>query len=137
MTAPGDSGTPLAGAADSAMVSLPTHLKEEIQKLLHAAWRDGFDAEHTGAEDFFDGFAIADDLMTEPRRVCCECSSRLCDGEEDEMCRECWDASIARANANRETRIAAGWTAGPGGGLFPPVVHDDWIGPWPMSPNAD
>ena len=36
-----------------------------------------------------------------------------------------------------EEELAAGWTAGPGGGLFPPVVHDDWIGPWPMSPNAD
>lgn len=108
------------GAAGSALISLPTHLKEEIQKLLHAAWRDGFDAEHTGAEDFFDGFAVADDLLTEPRRVCCKCHARLCDGEEDEMCRECWDASIARANAKRKERIAAGWVVGPNEGLVPP-----------------
>lgn len=115
-----EANAPLAGATGSANVSMPTRLKEEIQKLLHAAWRDGFDAEHTGAEDFFDGSAIADDLLNEPRRVCCKCDARLCDGEEDEMCRECWDASIARANATREARIAAGWKAGPDGGLVPP-----------------
>lgn len=131
-----DAKPPLAGAAGSALVSLPTHVQEEIQKLLRAAWRDGFDAEHDGGIEFFDGFAIAHDLLAEPRRVCCQCKTRLCDGEEDEMCRECWDASIAQANATRNARIAAGWTVGPGGGLFPPVVHRDWIGPWLVQPNA-
>jgi len=107
-------------AAGSALVSLPRNVQEEIRKLMRAAWRDGFDAETIGDIVFFDGFAIAGELLNEPRRVCCECSSRLCDGEEDEICRECWDASIARANANREARIDAGWVVGPDGGLVPP-----------------
>lgn len=115
-----DAKPPLAGATGSALVSLPTHLKEEILKLIRAAWFDGFEAGDDGRIDYFDGFAVARELLAEPRRVCCECSSRLCDGEEDEMCRECWDASLACANANREAMIAAGWRVDPDRGLVPP-----------------
>lgn len=115
------SQSPLASPHGSSLVNLPEHLKEEIGKLLRAAWRDGFESGDDCQIDFFDGFAVARELLSEPRRVCCECSSRLCDGEEDEMCRQCWDASIARANANREALIAAGWIAGHGGGLVPPI----------------
>lgn len=113
-------GPTLAPAACSAGVSLPTSVQEEIGKLLRAAWRDGFDAEDNGAEDFFDGYAVAEELLTAPRPVCCRCHARMCDTDEDEMCRECWDASIAEANATREALIAAGWTVGPGQGLVPP-----------------
>ena len=118
--ATGQASTPFAPAAGSAFVRLPRNVEEEIRKLMRAAWLDGFDAETSGDVMFFDGFAIAGELLNEPRRVCCKCSSRLCDFEEDEMCRECWDASIATANATREARIAAGWMVGPDGGIVPP-----------------
>lgn len=88
------------------LVTLPTHLQETIQEVIRSAWYEGCESEDRLNIDHFAGFSVARELLSEPRKVCVTCRSRLCDGEEDEICRECWDASIAQANATRIERQA-------------------------------
>lgn len=57
-------------------------------------------------------------------KTCIECRKRKCDHAEDEICRVCWDASIAEANMARRSRIAAGWLVDSTGGIHPPNASD-------------
>lgn len=96
--------------SEPGFIALPTALKEEIEKIIRAAWMDGFDAETLSTRDFFDGFSIAREAMEMPRKVCCECHARLCECDEDTLCRECFDAPVKAANAKRVRQKYPGQT---------------------------
>lgn len=52
--------------------------------------------------------------------LCCECGVNRCEDECDEICKECWDAFIAKSNAERIRKIEAGWTVDETGTIHPP-----------------
>lgn len=52
--------------------------------------------------------------------TCIKCKRRKCEDPEDEICKPCWDAGIAKANRQRIRRIKAGWRVDNTGGIHPP-----------------
>lgn len=60
-------------------------------------------------------------LGSEPEPpMCCECHTRRCESEDDEICQHCWDEHLWECNMKRELRIAAGWRVDGTGAVFPP-----------------
>ena len=56
--------------------------------------------------------------------ACVECG-RPVENTEDEICQKCWDGFVQEKNAERQTKIAAGWQQDATGAIFPPP--ESWL----------
>lgn len=57
--------------------------------------------------------------MTGKIRACVECGCAV-ENAEDEICPKCWDGFVQEKNAERQSKIAAGWQQDATGAIFPP-----------------